>query len=228
MKTLCITLFCLLHICSYAQRNNMLKQSIFTQIGTTGFGVGYQNQIQSKLTLGGGISYMNAAPTLFTKSLSVSNQFRVTGAAKFTDLSAFIKWFPFGKSYYEEWEDNWSYVKVGFLYRGMSSFSLRSDFQPKQPGNSFNEANLIRGNLVIDISTWKLQPFLNIGHQLFGKNNSIRGHFEWGASLQGSPQMQIQQSVTPGIKPVDEKTIRKTLNTIKIYPDLNFQIGYWF
>jgi hypothetical protein len=228
MKTLYITLFCLLHICSYAQRNDLLKQSINTQIGTTGFGVGYQNQIQSKLAFGGGISYMNTVPTLFMKSLSVSRQFRITGTAKFLDVSAFIKWFPFGKSYYEEWEDNWSYVKVGLLYRGMSSFSIRSDFQPKQPGSSFNEANLIRGNLAVDVSTWKLQPFLNIGHQLFGKNNAIRGHFEWGASFQGSPQTQIKQTVTPGIQPVDESKIRKTINTIKIYPDLNFQVGYWF
>jgi hypothetical protein len=110
----------------------------------------------------------------------------------------------------------------------MSSFSIRSDFQPKQPGNSFNEADLIRGNLAVDVSTWKLQPFLNIGHQLFGKNNPIRGHFEWGASFQGSPQTQIKQTVTPGISPVNESTIRKTINTIKIYPNLNFQVGYWF
>jgi hypothetical protein len=228
MKTLYITLFCLIHICSYAQRNDVPKQSINALIGTTGFGAGYQYQINSKFAFGGSISRMNMAPTLFMKSLSVDRQFRITATAKFTDVSGFIKWFPFGKSYYEEWEDNWSYVKVGLLYRGMTSFSIRSDFQPKQPGSSFNEANLIRGNLAVDVSTWKLQPFLNIGHQLFGKNNAIRGFFEWGASLQGSPLTQIQQTVTPGIQPVDESKIRKTINAIKIYPDLNFQVGYWF
>jgi len=228
MKTLFITLFCLLHICSYAQRNTALKQSVYTQLGTNGFGAGYQNQFKAKLAFGGSISYMNMSPTLFMKSLSASRQFRVTTTAKFMDVSGFIKWFPFGKSYFEEWEDNWSYVKVGFLYRGFSDFSIRSDFQPKQSGKSFNEADPVRGALVVDVSTWKLQPFVNIGHQLFGKNNKIRGHFEWGASMQGSPQSQIQQTVTPGISPIDESKIRKTLNVIKIYPDLNFQVGYWF
>ncbi len=228
MKTLYITLLCLLHICSYAQRNDVLKQSVFTQLGTTGFGIGYQNQFKSKLAFGGSISYMNMSPTLFMKSLSVSRQFKVTTTAKFVDLSGFIKWFPFGKSYYDEWEDNWSYIKVGLLYRGMSDFSIRSDFQPKQTGNSFNQADPVRGKLVVDVSTWKLQPFVNIGHQLFGKNKKIRGNFEWGASLQGSPQSQIQQTVTPGISPVNESKIRKTLNAIKVYPDLNVQVGYWF
>jgi hypothetical protein len=184
--------------------------------------------MNSKFAFGGSISRMTMVPTLFMKSLSVDKQFRITATAKFTDVSGFIKWFPFGKSYYEEWEDNWSYVKVGLLYRGMTSFSIRSDFQPKQPGSSFNEANLIRGNLAVDVSTWKLQPFLNVGHQLFGKDSKIRGHFEWGASLQGSPKMQIQQTTTPGISPIDESKIRKTLNLIKIYPNLNFQVGYWF
>ncbi len=228
MRTLYITLLCLLHVCSYAQRNDVQKQSVFTQIGSTGFGVGYQNQFKAKFAFGGAMSYMNMSPTLFMKSLSVSRQFRVTTTGKFVDLSGFIKWFPFGKSYYDEWEDNWSYVKVGLLYRGMSDFSIRSDFQPKQSGNSFNQADPVRGKLVVDVSTWKLQPFVNIGHQLFGKNNKIRGHFEWGASLQGSPQSQIQQTVTPGISPVNESKIRKTLNAIKVYPDLNFQVGYWF
>ena len=228
MKTLYITLFCLLHICSYAQRNDVPKQSVFTQIGTTGFGIGYQNQIKSKFAFGGSLSYMNMSPTLFMKSLSVSRQFRVTTTGKFADLSGFIKWFPFGKSYYDEWDDNSSYVKMGLLYRGMSDFSIRSDFQPKQSGRSFNEADPIRGKLLVDITTWKFQPFINIGHQLFGKNNKIRGFFEWGASFQGSPQSQIQQTVTPGISPVNESNIRKTLNAIKIYPDLNVQVGYWF
>lgn len=228
MKTTLIGIFCLLQICSYAQRNEALKQSVYTQLGTTGFGIGYQNQFQSKFAYGGGISYMNVVPTLFMKSLSATRQFRVTGTAKFLDVSAFVKWFPFGKSYYEEWEDNWSYVKVGLLYRGFSEFSIRSDFQPKQPGNSFNEANLIRGKLSVDVTTWKVQPFLNIGHQLFGKNNKIRGHIEWGASFQGTPKTQIQQTVTPGISPVNESRIRKTINVIKVYPDLNLQVGYWF
>lgn len=228
MKTFYFTLFCLLHICSYAQRNDLLKQSAFLQLGSTGIGAGYQFQMNSKFAVGGSISRMNIAPTLFMKSLSIDRQFRITATAKFTDVSGFIKWFPFGKTYYEEWEDNWSYVKVGLLYRGMSSLSVRSVFQPKQAGKNFNEADPIRGNLAVDISTWKLQPFLNIGHQLFGKNNKIRGYFEWGASFQGSPSTEIQQTVTPGISPVNESDTRKTLNAIKIYPDLNFQVGYWF
>ena len=228
MKTTIITLLCLLSICSYAQRNKVLKHSVYTQLGTNGFGAGYQNHFKTKFAYGGSISYMNISPTLFMKSLSASQQFRVTTTAKFMDVSGFIKWYPFGKSYFEEWEDNWSYVKVGFLYRGFSDFSIRSDFQPKQSGKKFNEADPIRGRLTVDISTWEVQPFLNIGHQLFGRNNKIRGHFEWGASLQGSPQMQIQQTTTRGFSPINESTIRKTLNVIKIYPDFNFQIGYWF
>ena len=228
MKTRLILLFCLFQFCSYAQRTPELKQSVYAHLGTTGFGGGYQNHFKTKLAYGGSISYMNLSPTLFMKSLSSSRQFRVTNTAKFFDLAAFVKWFPFGKSYYEEWEDNWSYVKVGFLYRGFSDFSMASDFQPKQAGKSFNESDPIRGQLRVDATTWKLQPFVNIGHQLFGKNNKIRGHFEWGASLQGSPKLNIQQTVTPGISPVDESKIRKTLNAIKVFPNLNFQVGYWF
>ena len=228
MKTSFIAFFFLLAIGCYAQQNTLLKQSIYSQLGSTGFTAGYQNHFKTKLAYGGSISYLNMSPTLFMKSLSTTRQFRVTTTAKFMDVSGFIKWFPFGKSYYDEWEDNWSYIKVGFLFRGFSDFSIRSDFQPKQSGKNFNEADPIRGKLVVDISTWKLQPFLNIGHQLFGKDTKIRGHFEWGASLQGSPKMQIQQTTTPGISPIDETKIRKTLNAVKIYPDLNFQVGYWF
>jgi hypothetical protein len=228
MRALYITLFCLLHICSYAQLNTALKQSVYTQFGTTGFGVGYQNQFSAKFGFGGSIAYMNMSPTLFIKSISVSTQYRVTTTSEFMDVSGFVKWFPLGKSYFGEWEDNRSYVKVGVLYRGFSNFSMRSDFQPKQSGKSFNEEDPIRGKLVVDVSTWKLQPFVNIGHQLFGINSKIRGHFEWGASLQGSPHSQIQQTVTLGISPINENQIRKTLNLIKIYPNLNFQVGYWF
>jgi hypothetical protein len=228
MKTKLTILFSMLIIFSYAQQQVKLKQAAFAHLGSTGFGVGYQNHFKTKFAVGGSISYMNLSPTLFMKSLSVSRQFRVTSSAKFTDVAAYVKWFPFGKEYFQEWEDNWSYIKVGVLYRAGGNFSIKSDFQPKQAGKSFNEADPIRGNLVVDVQTWKLQPFVNIGHQLFGKNQKIRGHFEWGASLQGSPSSQIQQIVTPGISAVNESKIRSTLNAIKIYPDLNFQIGYWF
>jgi hypothetical protein len=228
MKTKLTLLFSLLVIFTQAQQQIKLKQAAFAQLGTTGFGIGYQNHFKTKLAYGGSISHMNLAPTIFMKSLSQSQQFRLSPNARFTDVSAFIKWFPFGQSYYQEWEDNWSYVKVGFLYRGFSNFSLRSDFQPKQAGKSFNEADPVRGNLLINIQTWKLQPFLNIGHQLFGKDNKIRGHFEWGASFQGSPRSQFQQTVTPGFSRVNESKIRSSLNVIKIYPDLNIQVGYWF
>ena len=228
MKTKLTLLFSLLVIFSYAQQHFKHQQAAFAHLGTTGFGIGYQNHFKTKLAYGGSISYMNAAPTLFMKSLSQSRQFRLTPNARFTDVSGFIKWFPFGKSYYQDWEDNWSYVKVGLLYRGFSNFSIRSDFQPKQAGKSFNEADPIRGNMVVNVQTWKLQPFLNIGHQIFGKDNKIRGHFEWGASFQGSPRTDIQQTITPGISPVNESKIKSTLNVIKIYPDLNIQVGYWF
>lgn len=228
MKTKLTLLFCLLTIAGIAQPPMQRKQAAFAHLGSTGFGIGYQNHFKTKLAYGGSISYMNLSPTFFMKSLSASRQFNVNPTARFTDVAAFIKWFPFGKSYYQEWEDNWSYVKVGFLYRGFSNFSIRSEFQPKQAGRSFNEADPIRGNLVVNVQTWKLQPFVNFGHQLFGRDNKIRGHFEWGASLQGSPKSQITQTTTPGIEAVNESKIRSTINAIKVYPDLNIQIGYWF
>lgn len=228
MKTKLTLLFCLLALFSFGQQKVKLKQAAFAHLGTTGFGLGYQKHFKTKLAYGGSISHMNLSPTFFMKSLSQSRQFKITPSARFTDVAAFIKWFPFGKEYYQEWEDNWSYVKVGFLYRAGADFSITSDFQPKQAGKSFNQADPIRGKFNVNVQTWKLQPFVNIGHQLFGKDNKIRGHFEWGASLQGSPKTQIQQTTTPGISPVNESKIRSTLNAIKIYPDVNIQVGYWF
>lgn len=228
MKTKLTIFFSLLILFSYAQQKVNLKQAAFAHLGTTGFGIGYQNHFTTKFAVGGSISRMNLSPTLFMKSLSQSRQFKFTSTAKFVDVSAFVKWFPFGKSYYEEWEDNWSYLKVGLLYRGFSDFSIRSAFQPKQAGKSFNESDPIRGDLLVNVQTSKLQPFVNVGHQLFGTNKKIRGHIEWGASFQGSPRCQIQQTVTTGISIINESKIRSTLNAIKIYPDLNFQIGYWF
>ena len=228
MKTKLTILFSLLILFSYAQQKVNLKQAAFAHLGTTGFGVGYQNHFTTKFAVGGSISRMNLSPTVFMKGLSQSRQFKFTSTAKFVDVSAFIKWFPFGKPYYEEWEDNWSYLKVGLLYRGFSDFSIRSVFQPKQAGKSFNESDPIRGDLLVNVQTLKLQPFVNVGHQLFGTDKKIRGYLEWGASFQGSPRTQIQQTITPGISTVNEMRISSFLKNIKVYPNLNFQVGYWF
>ena len=213
---------------SQAQNNAIIRHSAFAQLGSTGAGVGYHYQFHPKFAAGGAISYIHAVPTLFLKNVSQSKQHRLTANANFTDASIFVKWFPKGKEYYDEWEGNAFYIKAGALYRANAALFVKSVFQPKQAGRGFISSDPIVGFLNVDIQTAPIQPFLAVGHTLFGKTNRFKVMLEWGASYHGRPQYQIKQTTTPGITPVNENRIPGILNGITIYPILNAQLGYSF
>lgn len=229
MKNCIILIIALLFsLCNRAQNNPTIRHSAFLKFGSTGVGASYHFQFHPKFAVGGGLSYINAIPTLFLKNVSQSKQHRLTANANFSDVGIFIKWFPMGKEYYDELEGNKFYIKTGALYRANAELFVRSVFQLKQPGSAFNNTDPIMGTLNVDIQTAKIQPFLAVGHQLFGNNNRIKGFFEWGASYHGRPTYNIKQTTTPGINPVNEKRIPGILNGITVYPILNAGLGYSF
>lgn len=228
MKKNLFFLVLILALNSQAQKNATAQHIAFAQLGSTGAGVGYQFQFRPKLAIGGNLTYMNAVPTLFLKNASQSKQHRITANANYTDLSVFLKWFPVGKEYYGEPEDYEFYFKGGLTHRLSSDLSVRTDYQLKQAGNNYNNADPVSGRTSVNIRVARIQPFVLIGHQLFGKNSDLKFYFEWGAAYHGTPKYTITQTQAPGIGPLNEKRIQQILNGITIYPILNAQLGYSF
>jgi hypothetical protein len=229
MRTyLFITSLFLATSCVRAQVVSAPRQMAFVQLGTTGIGLGYHNQLNSKFAAGGNLTFMSATPTVFMKSISETKQHRITASAKYIDATAFLMWFPVGKEYYGEQEDYQFYFKGGLTYRMNADLSVRTDYQLKQSGNNFNNTDPVKGRLNVDIRIAKIQPFVLIGHQLGGNNSNLKFYFEWGASYHGKPKYTITQTNTPGITPLNQARIPQLLNGIIVYPILNAHIGYTF
>lgn len=228
MKSSLFLLPLLLALAGRAQFFAAPRHSASVQLGTVGMGAGYQYRLHPKFAVGGSISYLDAAPTLFLKNASQSKQHRVTAYAQFVDVAAFIIWYPGGAEYYGETEGGRLYVKAGLLYRSNPRFLVRSVYQWKQEGKRFNPDDPIRGSILVDITNHAVQPIVNLGYSFWQLNDRMKASIEAGASYHGKSGLKTSEFATPGIdQPNIDRLLRVATNMV-VFPQLQISFTYTF
>lgn len=229
MKTLLPVLFILIH--SFAFTQNKIG---FIKIGTTGIGAGYEQKINTKWSTTGSLTYMNLSPSILLKGSS--NQHRLKGTAKFTQLELAAKWYPNAKSTsYGATNSNRFFLKGGLLIRDNGNYFLVSDYQKIKTTNQFDANDPLSGKLNFNLETNIIQPFITTGFELFNADNSWSANIEAGLSYHGTtPTVPfVNYYETGNVKLYEPNFINwvrvpRIIRLVKVYPLLNFTIGKRF
>ena len=229
MKTLLPFLFILIHSIAFTQTKN-----VFLKIGTTGIGGGYEQKINTKWSATGSLTYMNLSPSILLKGSS--NQHRLKGNAKFTQLELAAKWYPNAKSTsYGATNSNRFFMKGGLLIRDNGNYIMVSDYQKIKPTNQFDANDSQSGKLNFNLETNSIQPFLSIGFELLNADNTWSANIEAGLSYHGtSPTVPFVNYFETGNMKIYEPNfnnwvrVPRLIRLAKVYPLLNFTIGKRF
>jgi hypothetical protein len=204
------------------------------KMGITGFGVGYERELNTKLSAKASISYLNVAPSFFFKG-SI-NQHRVKALFNFAQLELAAKWYPKAKtSGYGITSSNRFFIIGGLLLRDNGNYFFYSDYQRLSPGNSFNKNDTLTGRLNFKLNINVLQPFLGIGHEIIPKDHKWSFSIEAALSYHGtSPTIpNVNFYETGKIKLFENQFNRwvqvpNIIKLLKVYPQLNVNFGYRF
>jgi len=230
MKFTLSTLFLITTLLVHGQAEN----DLFLKLGSTGFGVGYERELNTKLSAKASISYLNIAPSFFFKGSNY--QHRVKAIFNFAQLELAAKWYPKSKtSGYGITSSNRFFIIGGLLLRDNGNYFFYSDYQRLSPGNSFNKNDTLTGRLNFNLKTNALQPFLGIGHEIIPKDHKWSFSLEAALSYHGtSPTIpNVNFFETGKIKLFENQFSRwvqvpKIIKLVKVYPQLNVNIGYRF
>jgi len=230
MKSYLSTLFLITSLLVNGQAEN----DFFVKMGSTGFGVGYERELNTKLSAKASISYLNIAPSFFYKGSTLQHRFKAS--FNFAQLELAAKWYPKAEeSIYGITSSNRFFIIGGLLLRDNGNYYFYSDYQRLSPGNSFNKNDTLTGRLNFKLNTNALQPFLGIGHEIIPKYRRLSFSLEAAFSYHGtSPTIpNVNFYETGKIKVFENKfsnswPVTKIIKLIKVYPQLNINIGYRF
>jgi hypothetical protein len=214
--------------------NGQAENDLFLKIGSTGLGVGYERELNTKFSAKASISYLNIAPSFFFKGNTY--QHRVKAIFNFAQLELAAKWYPKAKtSGYGITSSNRFFIIGGLLLRDNGNYYFYTDYQRVSPGSSFNKNDTLTGRLNFKLNTNTIQPFLGIGHEIIPKDNKWSFSAEAALSYHGtSPAIpNINFYETGKIKRFENQfsnwvQIPKIIKLIKVYPQLNLNVGYRF
>lgn len=229
MKLLLTLTTILMHVLAFAQ-----NQNVFFKIGSTGLGAGYEQKINTKWSATGSLTYMNLSPSILLKGSS--NQHRLKGTAKFTQLELAAKWYPSAKSTsYGATNSNRFFIKGGLIIRDNGKYFLVSDYQKIKSSNQFDSNDPESGRLNFNLKTNPIQPFLALGFELLNADNNWCANIEMGLSYHGtSPTVPLVNYYETGNIKIYEpnfnnwQRVPKLIRLVKVYPLLNFTIGKRF
>jgi hypothetical protein len=230
MKFTFSTLFLVVTLFAHGQAEN----DFFVKMGSTGFGVGYERELNTKLSAKASISYLNVAPSFFLKGSTY--QHRVKAIFNFAQLELAAKWYPKAKtSGYGITSSNRFFIIGGLLLRDNGNYFFYSDYQRLSPGNSFNKNDTLTGRLNFKLNTNAIQPFLGIGHEIIPKDH------KWSFSLEAALSYHGTSPIIPNVNLYETGKIKlfenqfsrwvkvpKIIKLVKVYPQLNVNIGYRF
>lgn len=210
------------------------NRTAFFKLGSTGIGAGYEQKINTKWSATGTLTYMNLSPSILLKGSS--NQHRLKGTAKFTQLEIAAKWYPSAKATsYGQINKNKFFIKGGLLIRDNGNYTLKSDYQKIKANNQFDANDPASGTLNFKVETNFIQPFLAIGFELINVENKWSANIETGLSYHGtSPTVPFVNYYETGNIKIYEPNfdnwnrVPKLIRLVKVYPLLNFTIGKRF
>lgn len=229
MKLILTSISIFLHAIAFAQ-----NQNVFFKIGSTGIGAGYERQINTKWSAMGSLTYMNLSPSILIKGNT--NQHRLKGTTKFTQLELAAKWYPSATTTsYGSTQNNTFFIKGGVLIRDNGNYTLKSDYQKIKANNQFDPSDPASGTIIFLLETNIIQPFLATGFELINTDNNWCATIEAGLSYHGtSPTVPfVNYYETGNIKLYEPKfnnwvRVPRIIRLVKAYPLLNFTIGKRF
>jgi hypothetical protein len=229
MKTLLPFLFILIHSFAFTQTKN-----VFFKIGTTGIGAGYEQIFNPKWSTSAAITYMDLSPSILLKGSEY--QHRLKGTAKFVQLELAAKWHPRSNAnMYGDTKSDKFYLNGGLLIRNNGKYVLVSDYQTVQPSNQFDANDPATGKINFNLKTNVVQPFLALGFEFIETDNGLCASIEAGLSYHGtSPTVPFVNFYETGniksFEPNFNKSERLSnmISLFKVYPLLNFNIGWKF
>lgn len=229
MKRLLTFIFTLSYTIAFTQ-----SKSVSLHFGTNGIGAGYEQKLNGKWSATATLTYMNISPSILLKGSS--NQHRLKGSAKFTQLALAAKWYPRTKiTSYGATNNNRFFLKGGLLIRDNGNYFLQSDYQKIKPGNQFDNNDAASGKLNFNLQTNFIQPFITLGFELLNTDNNWCATIDAGLSYHGtSPTIPFVNYYETGTIKIYEPNfnnwvrVPKIIKLIKVYPLLNFTIGRRF
>ena len=229
MKTLLPFLFILIHSFAFTQTKN-----VFFKIGSTGIGAGYEQIFNPKWSTSAALTYMDLSPTILLKGSEY--QHRLKGTAKFVQLELAAKWHPRSNAnMYGDTKSDKFYVKGGLLIRNNGKYVLVSDYQTVKPSNQFDANDPATGKINFNLKTNVVQPFLALGFEFINPDNGLCASIEAGLSYHGTtPTVPFVNYYETGNIKVYEPNfnnwvrVPKLIRLVKVYPLLNFNMGWKF
>lgn len=170
-----IILFLLIYQVPFAQGN----RQVYFKLGTTGIGLGYEQELSTKLSLKSSISYINLASSYLYKGRD--NQHRLKAQFDFAQLELAAKCYPKAKTTgYGISTSNRFFLEGGVLIRNTGDYLFYSDYQKLKPGNQFDNSDTLTGRLNFKLETNIIQPFLGLGYEILPKDS------RWSATIEGA------------------------------------------
>jgi len=208
--------------------------TVLLKIGSTGIGAGYEKMIKPKWSTSASLTYMNLSPSILLRGSEY--QHRLKGTAQFVQLELAVKWFPRTKTnIYGDTKSDRFYLKGGLLIRNNGKYVILSDYQTLKSTNQFDANDPNTGKLNINLTTNVVQPFLALGFKFTKTNKRLYTSIETGLSYHGtSPTIPFINFYETGniklLEPNFNNWVRvpKLIRLVKVYPLLNFNIGWDF
>jgi hypothetical protein len=205
--------------------NGQLKNSLLLSGASNGFGFSLQRQVSANLAFGVSGNSLNASTKLF--HYFAGKIIKTKASTNSLQAEAFVKWFPFGKNYFGDYERNRMFVRAGAAIRQDPTYNGSTSFWDKFEFGEFTLTPDQIGTVDMRITTNKIQPFAGIGYSII---NSYRFNIgaEAGSFYHGTPSMKVTASGILQSNAMNEAQLNEIVSTVKFLPYLRIEAGIKF
>lgn len=205
--------------------NGQLKNSLLLSGASNGFGFSLQRQVSANLAIGVSGNSLNASTKLF--HYFAGKIIKTKASTNSLQAEAFVKWFPFGKNYFGDYERNRMFVRAGAAIRQDPTYNGSTSFWDKFEFGEFALTPDQIGTVDMRITTNKIQPFAGIGYSII---NSYRFNIsaEAGSFYHGTPSMKVTASGILQSNAMNEAQLNEIVSTVKFLPYLRIEAGIKF
>jgi hypothetical protein len=205
--------------------NGQLKNSLLLSGASNGFGFSLQRQVSANLAIGVTGNSLNASTKLF--HYFAGKIIKTKASTNSLQAEAFVKWFPFGKNYFGDYERNRMFVRAGAAIRQDPTYNGSTSFWDKFEFGEFDLTADQIGTVDMRITTNKIQPFAGLGYSII---NSYRFNIsaEAGSFYHGTPSMKVTASGILQSNAMNEAQLNEIVSTVKFLPYLRIEAGIKF